>query len=167
MVDANLNGIPDNIESPASLAATRPTAFAQMSSVQPTGYLGSPNFWADAANRQDPFYLYAFAVEPTYKAQAFQNLNRSLSNSQDPNAKAAGFKNNYDYINALLVKTGLAKDALSFGSFTLLISLLSLSYLTFYWKENSYLERIGILLSVSMGFRQSNYCLYWYEYRPT
>jgi len=116
MVDANLNGIPDNIESPASLAAPRPSAFAQMSNVQPTGYLGSPNFWADAANRQDPFYLYAFAVEPTYKAQAFQNLNRQLSNTQDANAKAAGFKNNYDYINALLVKTGLAKDSLSFGS---------------------------------------------------
>lgn len=126
MADRNLNGIPDNIESPQSLASTsaypqlpyagafgaQPSAFQQMSSIQGTGNLNAPNVWADPENL---FYKYAFAIEPTYKAQAFQNLNRALNNSQDPVAKAAGFKNNYDYINSLLIKSGLSTDALNFG----------------------------------------------------
>lgn len=90
-----------------------PSAFEQMSTIQGTGNLNAPNIWADPQNL---FYKYAFAVEPTYKAQAFQNLNRALNNSQDPVAKAAGFKNNYDYINSLLIKSGLSTDALNFGA---------------------------------------------------
>jgi hypothetical protein len=116
MADTNRNGIPDNIESPASLAASQPSAFQVMSNVQGTGNLNAPNFWANAADVRDPFYLYAFATEPTYKAAALQTLNRSLNNTQDPTAKAAGFKNNFDYINHLLIKTGLAENVLGFGS---------------------------------------------------
>jgi hypothetical protein len=116
MADTNKNGIPDNIESPASLAASQSTAFQVMSNVQGTGNLNAPNFWANAAAVKDPFYLYAFATEPTYKAAQLQNLNRSLNATQDPSAKAAGFKNNFDYINHLLIKTGLAENVLGFGS---------------------------------------------------
>lgn len=102
----------------ANAASLRPTAFQQMSSIQATGYLDNrvANFWADAAKRQDPFYLYAFNTDPISKAEAFQNLNRGLANSQGAAAAAAGFKNNYDYINDLMIKSGLATDALSFGS---------------------------------------------------
>ena len=100
---------------PQTSASDRPSAFEEMSSVQPTGYLGRTevNFWA---NKEDPFYLYASATDATSKAQALQNLNRGLSNSQSIDAAAAGFKNNYDYINALMLKSGLAKDVLDFGS---------------------------------------------------
>ena len=113
MVDANQNGIPDNIESPASIAASRPSAFQQMSVVQGTGNLNSPNIWTDQENL---FYKYAFATDALAKAQSYQNLNRALNSTQDPVAAAAGFKNNFDYINSLIVKSGLAKDALGFGA---------------------------------------------------
>jgi hypothetical protein len=113
MADTNRNGIPDNIESPASLAASQPSAFQVMSNVQGSGNLNAPNIWSDPENL---FYKYAFAVEDTYKSAALQNLNRSLNNTQDASAKAAGFKNNFDYINALIIKTGLAENVLGFGS---------------------------------------------------
>jgi hypothetical protein len=109
MVDANKNGIPDNIESPASLAANRPSAFAQMSNVPGTGNLNSPNIWKDPENL---FYKFAFATEPLAKAQAYQNLNRALNATAGP----AGFKNQFDYISSLLVKTGLTKNSLGFAS---------------------------------------------------
>ena len=109
MVDANKNGIPDNIESPASLAANRPTAFAQMSNVPGTGNLSAPNIWKDPENL---FYKFAFATEPLAKAQAYQNLNRALNSTAGP----AGFKNQFDYISSLLVKTGLTKNSLGFAS---------------------------------------------------
>jgi hypothetical protein len=116
MVDANKNGIPDNIESPASLAANRPTAFSSMSNIPGTGNLNSSNIWADAASKQDPFYLFGFATEPLRKAEMYQNLNRALNNSQSKEAAAGGFKNNFDYISNLLVKTGLVKNSLGFAS---------------------------------------------------
>jgi hypothetical protein len=116
MVDANKNGIPDNIESPASLAANRPTAFAAMSNIPGTGNLNSSNIWADAASRQDPFYLFGFATEPLRKSEMYQNLNRALNNSRSAEAAAGGFKNNFDYISSLLVKTGLVKNSLGFAS---------------------------------------------------
>lgn len=109
MADANKNGIPDNIESPASLAANRPTAFAQMSNVPGTGNLNAPNIWADPENL---FYKFAFATEPLAKSQAYQNLNRALNATAGP----AGFKNQFDYISSLLVKTGLTKNSLGFAS---------------------------------------------------
>jgi hypothetical protein len=116
MVDANKNGIPDNIESPASLAANRPTAFSSMSNIPGTGNLNSSNIWADAASKQDPFYLFGFATEPLRKAEMYQNLNRALNNSRSAEAAAGGFKNNFDYISSLLVKTGLVKNSLGFAS---------------------------------------------------
>jgi hypothetical protein len=109
MVDANKNGIPDNIESPASLAANRPTAFAQMSNVPGTGNLSAPNIWKDPENL---FYKFAFANDPLAKAQSYQNLNRALNATAGP----AGFKNQFDYISSLLVKTGLTKNSLGFAS---------------------------------------------------
>jgi len=116
MVDANKNGIPDKIESPASLAANRPTAFSSMSNIPGTGNLNSSNIWADAASKQDPFYLFGFATEPLRKAEMYQNLNRALNNSRSAEAAAGGFKNNFDYISSLLVKTGLVKNSLGFAS---------------------------------------------------
>jgi hypothetical protein len=112
MVDANKNGIPDNIESAESILASRPSAFSQMSNVQGTGNLNAPNIWADKENL---FYKYAFAIDPLAKAQSLQNLNRSLNTTQDPAAAAAGFKNNFDYLNSLIIKSGLGKDALGFA----------------------------------------------------
>jgi hypothetical protein len=109
MVDANKNGIPDNIESPASLAANRPSAFAQMSNVPGTGNLNAPNIWKDPENL---FYKFAFATDPLAKAQAYQNLNRALNATAGP----TGFKNQFDYISSLLVKTGLTKNSLGFAS---------------------------------------------------
>jgi hypothetical protein len=109
MVDANKNGIPDNIESPASLAANRPSAFAQMSNVPGTGNLNSPNIWKDPENL---FYKFAFATDPLAKAQSYQNLNRALNATAGP----TGFKNQFDYISSLLVKTGLTKNSLGFAS---------------------------------------------------
>jgi hypothetical protein len=109
MVDANKNGIPDNIESPASLAANRPTAFSAMSNVQGTGNLNAPNIWSDPENL---FYKFAFATDPLAKAQSYQNLNRALNNTAGP----TGFKNQFDYISSLLVKTGLTKNSLGFAS---------------------------------------------------
>lgn len=109
MVDANKNGIPDNIESPASLAANRPSAFAQMSNVPGTGNLNAPNIWKDPENL---FYKFAFATDPLAKAQSYQNLNRALNATAGP----TGFKNQFDYISSLLVKTGLTKNSLGFAS---------------------------------------------------
>lgn len=87
----------------------RPTAFAAMSNVQGTGNLNAPNIWSDQENL---FYKFAFATEPLAKAQAYQNLNRALNNTAGP----AGFKNQFDYISSLLVKTGLTKNSLGFAS---------------------------------------------------
>jgi hypothetical protein len=109
MVDANKNGIPDNIESPASLAANRPTAFSAMSNVPGTGNLNAPNIWKDPENL---FYKFAFATDPLAKAQSYQNLNRALNATAGP----TGFKNQFDYISSLLIKTGLTKNSLGFAS---------------------------------------------------
>jgi hypothetical protein len=87
----------------------KPSAFAQMSNVPGTGNLNSPNIWKDPENL---FYKFAFATEPLAKAQAYQNLNRALNSTAGP----AGFKNQFDYISSLLVKTGLTKDSLGFAS---------------------------------------------------
>jgi hypothetical protein len=87
----------------------KPSAFAQMSNVPGTGNLNSPNIWKDPENL---FYKFAFATEPLAKAQAYQNLNRALNSTAGP----AGFKNQFDYISSLLVKTGLTKNSLGFAS---------------------------------------------------
>ena len=87
----------------------RPTAFAAMSNVQGTGNLNAPNIWSDQENL---FYKFAFATEPLAKAQAYQNLNRALNATAGP----TGFKNQFDYISNLLVKTGLTKNSLGFAS---------------------------------------------------
>jgi hypothetical protein len=87
----------------------KPSAFAQMSNVPGTGNLNSPNIWKDPENL---FYKFAFATEPLAKAQAYQNLNRALNATAGP----AGFKNQFDYISSLLVKTGLTKNSLGFAS---------------------------------------------------
>jgi len=88
---------------------SKPTAFAQMSNVPGTGNLNAPNIWTDQENL---FYKFAFATEPLAKAQAYQNLNRALNATAGP----AGFKNQFDYISSLLVKTGLTKNSLGFAS---------------------------------------------------
>ena len=88
---------------------SKPTAFAQMSNVQGTGNLNAPNIWTDQENL---FYKFAFATEPLAKSQAYQNLNRALNSTAGP----TGFKNQFDYISSLLVKTGLTKDSLGFAS---------------------------------------------------
>ena len=93
----------------ARAAASRPSAFSQMSSVQGTGNLNAPNIWADPENL---FTKYAFTTEPTAKAQALQNLNRALNSTP---SSVPGFNNQFEYINSLLIKAGLSKDALSFG----------------------------------------------------
>lgn len=93
----------------ARTAASRPTAFAQMSNVQGTGNLNAPNIWSDPENL---FYKYAFATDPLAKAQSYQNLNRALNATAGP----TGYKNQFDYINDLLVKSGLSKNALSTGA---------------------------------------------------
>jgi hypothetical protein len=90
-------------------AMSRPTAFAQMSNVQGTGNLNAPNIWADPENL---FYKFAFATDPLAKSQAYQNLNRALNNTAGP----TGYKNQFDYISNLLVKSGLSKNALSMSS---------------------------------------------------
>ena len=87
----------------------KPTAFAQMSNVAGTGNLNAPNIWTDQENL---FYKFAFATEPLAKSQAYQNLNRALNSTAGP----AGFKNQFDYISSLLVKTGLTKNSLGFAS---------------------------------------------------
>jgi hypothetical protein len=89
--------------------SNRPTAFAQMSNVRGTGNLNAPNIWSDPENL---FYKFAFATEPLAKAQAYQNLNRALNSTAGP----TGFKNQFDYISSLLVKTGLTKNSLGFAS---------------------------------------------------
>ncbi len=88
---------------------TKPTAFAQMSNIPGTGNLNAPNIWT---NQENLFYKFAFATEPLAKAQAYQNLNRALNSTAGP----TGFKNQFDYISSLLVKTGLTKNSLGFAS---------------------------------------------------
>jgi hypothetical protein len=88
---------------------SKPSAFAQMSNVPGSGNLNAPNIWTDQENL---FYKFAFATEPLAKAQAYQNLNRALNSTAGP----AGFKNQFDYISSLLVKTGLTKNSLGFAS---------------------------------------------------
>jgi hypothetical protein len=87
----------------------KPSAFAQMSVVPGTGNLNAPNIWKDPENL---FYKFAFATEPLAKSQAYQNLNRALNSTPGP----AGFKNQFDYLSNLLVKTGLTKNSLGFAS---------------------------------------------------
>jgi hypothetical protein len=87
----------------------KPSAFAQMSNVPGTGNLNAPNIWKDPENL---FYKFAFATDPLAKAQSYQNLNRALNSTAGP----AGFKNQFDYISSLLVKTGLTKNSLGFAS---------------------------------------------------
>jgi hypothetical protein len=91
----------------AAATAARPSAFSQMSNVQGTGNLNAPNIWSDPENK---YYKFAFATDPLAKAQAYQNLARALNN--EPSAKP-GFKNQFDYLNNLLSKSGLAKNELS------------------------------------------------------
>jgi hypothetical protein len=93
----------------AAAYAMRPTAFAQMSSVQGTGNLNAPNIWGDPENL---FYKFAFTTDPLAKSQAYQNLNRALNNTAGP----SGYKNQFDYISDLLVKSGLSKNALTMSS---------------------------------------------------
>jgi hypothetical protein len=90
-------------------AASRPSAFSAMTNVQGTGNLNSPNIWRDQENL---FYKFAFATEPLAKAQAYQNLNRALNNTA---SDKPGYKNQFDYIASLLVKTGLTKNSLGFA----------------------------------------------------
>lgn len=95
--------------SQGGFSTQRPTAFATMATVQGTGNLNAPNIWKDP---EDPFYKFAFATDPLAKAAAYQNLNRALNNTAGP----TGYKNQFDYINDLLVKSGLSKNALSMSS---------------------------------------------------
>lgn len=90
----------------AAAAKKQPTAFAQMSNVQGTGNLNAPNIWRDQSN---PYYQFAFAQDSLRKSEAFQNLARSL-NTLPPTA--GGYKNRYDELTDLLLKTGLAKNSL-------------------------------------------------------
>lgn len=99
----------DATQSRMAYVASRPTAFAAMSKVQPTGNLGVPSIWND---KNDPFYQFAFA-DPSYKSQALQNLYRSLSNTA---SVAPGYKNNLDYLKDLLVKSGLSKNELTMST---------------------------------------------------
>lgn len=94
-------------EARAAATAPRPSAFSQMSNVQGTGNLNAPNIWA---NPENPYYKFAFATDPLAKAQAYQNLARTLNTM--PSDKP-GYKNQFDYINDLLSKSGLAKNELS------------------------------------------------------
>lgn len=96
----------------ARAAATnpRPTAFAQMSAVPGTGNLNAPNLWNDPNNL---YYQFAFATEATSKAQAFQNLARNLN--QYPST-VPGYKNQFDYLQAKLMSSGLAKNSLGVAS---------------------------------------------------
>ena len=90
--------------------AARPTAFSQMSNVQGTGNLNAPSIWMDP---EHPYYKYAFATEPLRKAEMLQNLNRSLNNTA---SSKPGFKNQFEYLQDLLVKSKLSKNALTAGA---------------------------------------------------
>lgn len=90
--------------------AARPTAFSQMSSVQGTGNLNAPSIWMDP---EHPYYKYAFATEPLRKAEMLQNLNRSLNNTA---SSKPGFANQFEYLQDLLVKSKLSKNALTAGA---------------------------------------------------
>jgi hypothetical protein len=94
----------------AATSGSKPTAFAQMSAVPGTGNLNSPSVWNDPQNL---FYQFAYTTDPSRKAQAFQNLARNLN--QYP-SQVAGYKNQFDYLQAKLIKSGLAKNALSISS---------------------------------------------------
>ena len=90
--------------------AARPTAFSQMSSIQGTGNLNAPSIWMDP---EHPYYKYAFATEPLRKAEMLQNLNRSLNNTA---SSKPGFNNQFEYLQDLLVKSKLSKNALTAGA---------------------------------------------------
>jgi hypothetical protein len=89
--------------------STNPTAFAQMSNIQGTGNLNSLNLWNDPDNN---YYKFAFATEPLAKAQTFQNLARSLNQNPGP----SGYNNQFEYIQSLLIKSGLSKSGLDMQS---------------------------------------------------
>ena len=90
----------------AAAMAARPTAFAQMSSVKGTGNLNAP-FIYDADSK---FYQFAFATEPTSKAQAAQRLNQALNRTP---SSVSGFNNQFEYLQSLLRKSGLSKSAIT------------------------------------------------------
>jgi hypothetical protein len=87
-------------------ATARPTAFGQMSSaVKGTGYLNQPYIY----NAEDPFYQFAFTTDVTMKAQLAQKLNQMMNAT----AGDKGFKNQFDYMQNLLRKSGLSKSGLT------------------------------------------------------
>ena len=86
--------------------SVRPTAFAQMSNVQGTGFLNSKYIY----NAEDPFYQFAFATEPTSKAQAAQRLNQALNRTA---SSKPGFNNQFEYLQDLLRKSGISKSTMT------------------------------------------------------
>ena len=92
-------------EARAAATSGRPTAFSQMS-VQGTGFLNQPYLYNDPT---DPFYQFAFTTDPTMKAQLAQKLNQMLNATPGDN----GYKNQYDYMQDLLRKSGLSKSGLT------------------------------------------------------
>jgi hypothetical protein len=93
----------------AAAMSGRPTAFAQMTSVQGTGNLNSKYIY----NPDDPFYQFAFATEETSKAQAAQRLNQALNKTA---SSVAGFNNQFEYLQNLLRKSGISKSSMTDSS---------------------------------------------------
>jgi hypothetical protein len=93
----------------AAAMSGRPTAFAQMSNVQGTGNLNSKYIY----NPDDPFYQFAFATEPTSKAQAAQRLNQALNRTP---SSVSGFNNQFEYLQNLLRKSGISKSTMTDSS---------------------------------------------------
>lgn len=93
----------------AAAMSGRPTAFAQMASVQGTGNLNAP-FIYDA---NSSFYKFAFATEPTAKAQMAQILNQKLNMTA---SSKPGFNNQFEYLQNLLRKSGISKSTMTDSS---------------------------------------------------
>jgi len=93
----------------AAAMSGRPTAFAQMANVQGTGNLNSKYIY----NPDDPFYQFAFATEPTSKAQAAQRLNQALNRTP---SSVSGFNNQFEYLQNLLRKSGISKSTMTDSS---------------------------------------------------
>lgn len=83
-----------------------PASSGQVTAIAGSGNLNAGNIWEDPENL---FYKFAFATDPLAKAQSWQNLNRSLNTQAGP----PGYKNLYEYVQALLVKSKLSKSALT------------------------------------------------------
>ena len=98
-----------NADAARAANAARPTAFAQMGNVQGTGFLNSKYIY----NADDPFYQFAFATEPTSKAQAAQRLNQALNRTA---SSVSGFNNQFDYLQNLLRKSGISKSTMTDSS---------------------------------------------------